>query len=114
MLDALVAGQTVKNVVLPTAVAVGVGSAAYIGYKAAKSLYGWTDDIVDGIQDLIHTDVSIGKNPIPAVEAIVGKKEYTDPETGQVYKNPLAGVPILGSLFGSGINIGIATNPFKN
>ena len=79
MLESLVVGNTVKNVFVPTAVVVGVGSATYIGYKAAKSFFNWTDDIVDGIQDLIHTDVSIGKNPIPAVEAIVGKKEYTDP-----------------------------------
>jgi hypothetical protein len=113
-LEAMVVGNTIKNVFVPTAVVVGVGSATYIGYKAAKSFFNWTEDIPDLIQDLIHTDVSIGKKPIPAVEAIVGKKEYTDPETGQTYKNPLAGVPILGSLFGSGINIGIATNPFKS
>ena len=47
------------------------------------------------------------------LEPVLGKKTYTDPETGKTYTNPFAGIPVIGSLFGSGINIGIATNPFK-
>ena len=104
-LDALIVGQTVKNVVMPTAVVVGVGSAAYISYKALKATYEWGQDMVDDIQDLVSSE---------KFEPILGKKTYTDVETGQTYNNPLAGIPVLGSLFGSGINIGIATNPFKD
>jgi len=49
-LEALVVGNTIKNVFVPTAVVVGVGSATYIGYKAAKSFFNWTEDIPDLIQ----------------------------------------------------------------
>tara|TARA_B110000914_G_C15459622_1_gene445163 strand:+ start:1029 stop:1289 length:261 start_codon:yes stop_codon:yes gene_type:complete len=34
--------------------------------------------------------------------------------SGQSFKNPFAGWTIAGPLFGAGINIGIATNPFKD
>lgn len=50
MVEHLIVGQTVKNVVIPAAITVGVGSAAYIGYKTAKSIAGWTHDIVDDIK----------------------------------------------------------------
>lgn len=50
LLEAYVGGTVVKNAVVPTAIAAGVGSAAYIGYKAAKAAYGWADDIVDDIK----------------------------------------------------------------
>ena len=44
------AGQTVKNVGVPVAIGVGVGGALYIGYKTARGLVGWTQDIVDDIK----------------------------------------------------------------
>lgn len=98
-LEAYVAGQTVKNVVLPATLAVGVGVAGFIGYKAAKSAYNWGQDAFDDLKDL-GDDV---------MESVVGKKTYTNERDGTTYTNPLAGIPVLGSLFGSGINIGIAT-----
>lgn len=49
-LEALVVGQTVKNVVVPTAVVAGVGSAAYLSYKALKTAYDWGNDVVDDIK----------------------------------------------------------------
>ena len=98
-LEAYVAGQTVKNVVLPATLAVGVGVAGFIGYKAAKSAYNWGQDALDDLKDL-GDDV---------MESVVGKKTYTNPKDGKTYTNPLAGIPVLGSLFGSGINIGIAS-----
>lgn len=108
MIETLVIGQTTKNLLIPVAVVAGVGTASYIGYKAAKAAFGWGEDIVEGVQDLLNTEV--GEANVPIIEAIVGKKEYTD-KSGQTFKNPLAGIPVLGSLFGAGINIGIATNP---
>ena len=104
MLEQVVMGQTLKNVVLPAAGVVAVGSAAYLSYKALNAAYDWGQDIVDDMKDLVDKE---------KLEPILGKKEYTDPETGQTYNNPFAGIPVVGSLFGSGINIGIATNPFK-
>jgi len=35
-LEAYIAGNTVKNVVIPTAAIAGVGAAGYLGYKALK------------------------------------------------------------------------------
>ena len=104
LLEAVAMGHAVKNVVVPTTLAVGVGVGGYVAYKAAKAAWGWTEDIVDDIQEMVNDGV---------LEPVLGKKTYTDNETGKTYKNPFAGVPVIGSLFGSGINIGIATNPFK-
>ena len=109
-LEALVIGQTAKNLVIPVAVVAGVGTASYIGYKAAKAAYGWGEDIVDGVQDVLNTEV--GKANTPIIEAILGKKTYTD-TSGQTFTNPFAGWPIAGPLFGAGINFGIAVNPVK-
>jgi hypothetical protein len=110
MLDTLVMGQTAKNLVIPVAVTVGVGAASYIAYKAAKAAYGWGEDIVEGVQEVLNKDVGIGETPVPVIEALLGKKHYTD-KSGQTFTNPFAGIPIAGPLFGAGINIGIATNP---
>lgn len=40
---------------------------------------------------------------------LFGVPEYINYDTGTVHKNPFHKVPLLGSLWGSGINIGIAT-----
>jgi len=50
ILEAYVGGTVVKNAVVPAAIVAGVGSAAYIGYKAARAAYGWTEDIIDDIK----------------------------------------------------------------
>lgn len=100
MLEQLVIARTVRDVALPATVAAGVGVAGYIGYKAAKAAFGWAEDAVDDLREIVDEKI---------MEPVLGKKEYTDPDDGKTYKNPLAGIPVLGSLFGSGINIGIAT-----
>jgi len=110
MLESLVVTKSISNMLIPTAAIAGVGMAGYIGYKAANAFFDWGEDVVDGVKDLLNTEV--GEANVPIIEAIVGKKEYTD-SSGQTFKNPLAGIPVLGSLFGTGINIGMATNPFK-
>ena len=46
-LEAMVAGQTVKNIVLPVATVAGVGAASYLGYKSLKKAYDWGEDAVD-------------------------------------------------------------------
>jgi len=50
-LDAYIAGSTVKNIVVPTAIVAGVGAAGYIGYKALKQAYDWGEDAIDQAQD---------------------------------------------------------------
>jgi hypothetical protein len=109
MLETYTIGKTVSNLLIPVAVTAGVGAAAYISYKAFKEITGWGEDIVDELQELINTDVNFieGARPVPAIEAVVGKKQYMDTE-GNVYKNPFAGWPVLGSIAGSAINLEIA------
>jgi hypothetical protein len=51
MLETIVVGKTVKNVVVPVAITAGVVSASYIGYKSAKSYFDWTDDIAQDMKD---------------------------------------------------------------
>ena len=75
--EQLVAGQTVKNVVVPAAVTVGVGSAAYIGYKSAKAAWGWGQDLVDDIKatpigTYTNTAVLTGQLPgmPPAIQGV--------------------------------------------
>ena len=104
LLEVMAVAQATKNIVMPVAVVGGVGAASYIGYKSAKALAGWTEDLFDDLKEMVNDGV---------LEPVLGKKNYTDQETGKTYKNPFAGIPVLGPLFGSGINIGIATNPFK-
>ena len=112
MLESLVVTKSISNMLIPTAAIAGVGMAGYIGYKAANAFFDWGEDVVDGVKDLLNTDVGIGETPVPIIEAVLGKSEYTD-TSGQTFKNPAAGIPILGPLFGAGINFGIAFNPAK-
>ena len=55
MLEAAIAGRVVRDVAVPLAVTAGVGSAAYIGYKAAKAAFGWTEDIVETVKEDMQT-----------------------------------------------------------
>ena len=109
MLQAITISKTVNNLMIPVAVTAGVGAAAYISYKAFKELTGWGEDIIDEFQEILNTDVNFidGAKPVPAIEAVVGKKKYMD-KNGNEYKNPFAGWPVLGSIAGSAINIEIA------
>ena len=40
-LEQYVVANTIRNVVLPSAVVAGVGSAAYLGYKGLKAFFEW-------------------------------------------------------------------------
>jgi hypothetical protein len=51
-LEAIVAGQTVKNVVVPVAVTGAVVSATYLSYKALKASFTWGEDIVDKVNEI--------------------------------------------------------------
>ena len=79
-LEALVVGNTVKNVVVPVALTAGVGAASYLGYKGLKQAYDWGEDFFDNWQDkavkLILRD--------PEVDiSIAGDGYVTNEETGE-------------------------------
>jgi len=100
-LEAVTAARVVRDVVTPVAIIGGVSAASYVGYKAMKAAYGWTEDIVDDMRDLVRDEVA---------PALLGKEYETSPKTGKSYRNPFAGIPVIGPLFGAGINIGIAAD----
>lgn len=88
---ALKAGQTVMNV----GAIIGVG---YLGFLSvgilAKSL-GYAGDLVDKVKD-------------GASQAVFGKQSIVSNRTGQTIKNPVHDIPIIGGLFGLGMDIGNA------
>ncbi len=59
MLEAVVAGNTVRNVVLPAAVIAGVGSASYIGYKTLKQMHDWGEDVFDKLTEEYENDPKV-------------------------------------------------------
>ena len=44
-LEQYVVANTIRNVVIPSAVVAGVGSAAYLGYKGLKAFFEWGTDV---------------------------------------------------------------------
>ena len=79
-LEALVTGQTVKNVVVPVAVAGGVGMAGYLGYKGLKEAYDWGEDFFDNWHDKVIK--MILKDPEIDI-SIAGDGYVTNEETGE-------------------------------
>ena len=47
MMETAVNAKAVRNLTEPAI----AGVVAYVGYKSAKALYGWTEDLFDGIRD---------------------------------------------------------------
>ena len=84
--------------------AIGIGMAGYGVYWGSKKIYGWADEAAEEMQQWLDKAESV------VVEGVVGKSKYTDPQTQQVYKNPFAGVPLVGGLFGYGMKKGAETD----
>ena len=80
----------------------GVAVAGAGAWFTMRKLYGWKDDVAEAFDKV--TD-GLG------AEVIFGKGTYTDADGNEV-QNPFAGIPVMGSLFGSGIMIGQRFNPF--
>ena len=81
----------------------GVAVAGVGAWFTMRKMYGWKDEVADAFDKVTG---GLG------TEVIMGKGTYTD-EDGNEVQNPFAGIPVLGSLFGSGIMIGQAFNPLK-
>ena len=79
----------------------GVAVAGVGTWFTLRKMYGWKDEVADAFDKVTG---GLG------AEVIMGKGTYTD-EDGNEVQNPFAGIPVLGSLFGSGIMIGQAFNP---
>jgi len=81
----------------------GVAVAGVGTWFTLRKLYGWKDDVADAFDKVTN---GLGS------EVIFGKGTYTDADGNEV-QNPFAGIPVVGSLFGSGIMIGQRFNPFS-
>jgi len=66
-LEAIVAGQTVKNVVVPIVAGAGIASASYLSYKALKAAFDWGEDAIDEWQDKVKKAVIIDTSPSPDI-----------------------------------------------
>ena len=100
-------GDTIQMAALATgagALAAGAGVAvAGVGaWFTLRKMYGWKDEVADAF------DKATGGL---GWEVIMGRGTYTDADGNEV-QNAFAGIPVLGSLWGSGIMIGQAFNPF--
>jgi hypothetical protein len=88
------------------ATGVGVLVAGMGAWYTGQKLYGWGQEVKDDIDAMVDTATAgLGS------EVIFGRGTYELPDGKQI-SNPLAGIPVLGSLFGSGIMIGAKYNPF--
>jgi len=89
---------------------VGIGIGVLVTGMAAwytgQTLYGWGQKVTEDLNAAV--DAATGGL---GAEVIMGRGTYVAPDGTEV-NNFLAGVPILGSLFGSGIMIGQKFNPF--
>lgn len=74
----------------------GIAVAGVGAWFTMKKLYGWKDDVAEAFDKVTN---GLG------AEVIMGKGTYTDADGNEV-QNPFAGIPILGSLYGSGVMIG--------
>ena len=81
----------------------GVAAAGVGTWFTLRKMYGWKDEVADAFDKVTN---GLGS------EVIFGKGTYTDADGNEV-QNAFAGIPILGSLWGSGIMVGQAFNPFS-
>jgi len=119
MFDEALAVQAIPNYLMAfagLAAAAGIGLAGYGAYWASKKAFGWAEEAAHEAEEWAQetwagvsgqTDVEPNKRITFKEAAITGRAKYTNPETGQVFTNPVAGVPFIGALFGTGMNIGI-------
>ena len=92
-------------------VAAAIGVISWAGYWSLMEMFGWKDKAEQWLDDIKEEYLPVDpktEKPIRFKEVVVGRKEYFNPQTGTTTEKPLAGVPVLGTLFGAGINIGMA------
>jgi hypothetical protein len=101
-------GSTISWPVIGLAAAAGVGVAGwYIAQGLANMSLG---DI--NLPTLQFGEEREDGTRVTLSEMILGKDQYTftdEDGTTRTYNNPVAGIPIIGSLFGTGINLGEAS-----
>ena len=103
----------------PLLIGGGVVVAGFALWFTLRELYGWGEKVAGDLDKWVNKDrqgFGTSDNPGPTwtvKEAVLGKGTHHYPDGTEIY-NPLAGVPVIGSLFSSGMNIGLKWNPLKN
>lgn len=100
-------GDAVKYAALASgagilAAGAGVAVAGVGTWYTLRKMYGWKDEVADAM------DKATGGL---GWEVLVGRGTYTDPDTGEEVQNPFAGIPVFGSLYGSGVMFNQRFNP---
>ena len=80
-LETIVAGQTIKNVVVPAVQGVAVASVSYLSYKALKAAYDWGEDAVDEWMDKVKKAIVIDTSSSGVTSNFDGT--VTNNETGE-------------------------------
>ena len=106
MLESTLFVQNTGKLVQGIGVGVGVLVTGMAAWYTGQKLYGWGQQVKEDIDAMVDA----ATNGLGA-EVVMGRGTYVGPDGNEV-SNPLAGIPILGSLFGSGIMIGQKYNPF--
>jgi hypothetical protein len=84
-LEQVVAGQTVKNIVVPVAIAGGIAGAGYLGYKALNAAYEWGDDVVDDLKRQ-YADTKKQAEAVANVSATVTDNALENSPVGGVWR----------------------------
>ena len=85
----------------------GVGYLGFLGVGAIAQALGYAGDVIEKVKE-------------GSEQAVFGKESITSAQTGNTIENPLHDIPIIGGLFGLGMDIGnrysdfSIENPFSN
>jgi len=126
MFDELLAINAIPNYLMglaALAAAAGIGLAGYGAYWASKKAFNWAEEAATEAEEWaqntwagISSQKDVDPNDrVTFTEAVfTGRAKYKNPQTGQTLNNPVAGVPFIGALFGTGMNLGIwSKNKFR-
>ena len=104
--------KDVGDFIVKALAASGIAFAGYGAYWLFKEGWGFGEKAAQAIENWWAGTggAGFGESKVGIKEAVFGKSTHVNQETGQVYHNPAAGIPIIGPLFGTGINLGQATS----
>lgn len=105
---------------------IGVGLLTVAGATAFFGLQAWLnindlkseanelgEKVKGGVKTAVFGPDKIKANKPPPPDSSFIGDAFRDPDDPMSYRNPWAGVPVIGPLFGLGMKIGVETDPFS-